>query len=721
MLNELFYLSESLEQSGVNLHSWHRHFNGCPEGGKAFFVELDDQGCVAKVSPITDPQIRAGLRKYEKAKGFSFPSFNVPPLLQFSSDQEKERAAKLRKALGSKKPPEATERDKELKYLLSVSTSGWVRPDKSARGRDEMDTLNYCLSSVPQYLTTMMGEGTDESRSFVELLRRVQRSNGNVLHKQLQEIAMHKIRFTPSEAAEWMDVLFFHSGKKPKKIAIVLELVDQSQFAYPANHPKVQAWINDRLQAMETVKKGKQKDAFGAEGGGTNDSFPEVKMKVLGQVKLYAMSSESPCQRRYGSADAESFQVWQPTRQDMKNALEWITRDERRGRTWCDVSSLGGAPAMLIAYPSELPEEAPELAGLFSGVEGEQSDPDGSRFEACAHRVTETLKGQVASSRNADLRVFVLTKPDGFRTKVLHSSRYIIQHLLDSADEWQALCRDSPPVMIRQFGPKKGDKPIWQLPLTPYPAKVVWCLNTVWQRMGTYAETAFDFRIVDGLSLLLADGPVLRTVAMRAVRAITINSLSLLLAIGQAALQGKVHPMGKGYSKQALLLPQILGLLLAKLDYKKGTYMKNPPYLIGRLLSLADQLHVQYCREVRKGQVPPQLVGNALMTSAMETPVKALALFWQRIKPYHAWAQTIQGGDEVRLVKYFLGEMGRVAAALAEMDLPRRCSDTDKVAMLLGYLARSEKDKSTQLVFKGLTFYPILFILSIVKTNNKVG
>ena len=107
----------------------------------------------------------------------------------------------------------------------------------------------------------------------------------------------------------------------------------------------------------------------------------------------------------------------------MKNALEWITKEERRGRTWCDVSSLGGASAVLIAYPSDLPEEAPELAGLFVGAEGAQSDPDGARFEACASRVTNTLKGQSESSRNADLRVFVLTKPDNFRTKVLHSSR----------------------------------------------------------------------------------------------------------------------------------------------------------------------------------------------------------------------------------------------------------------------------------------------------------
>ena len=699
MLNEVFLLSESLKRTGITLHSWHRHFKECPQSGKAFFAELDDRGHVAKVSPITDPQIRAELRKYEKAAGYSFPSFNVPPLLQFVEEEKKERAAKFRKALGSKKPPETAVRDKELAYLLSVSTSGWLRPDKGARSKDAMDKLNDCLSSVTYDMMAMLGESTDESRSFVELLRRAQQTNGTALHERLKEIAIHEIRSEQSEAAEWMDVLFFHSGKTPNNIAITLELVDQSQFAYPANHPKVQAWVNDRLLATENIEEGKQghagaPDAFGGvEGGGMNDSFPEIKIPVLGNVKLRAMSSESPCQRRYGLADARSFYVLQPTRLEMKTALEWITREERRGKTWCDVSSLGGVSAMLITYPSELPTETPELAGLLGG-EREQSDPDGSRFEACARRVTETLKGKPTSSRNAELRVFVLTKPDGFRTKVLHSSRYTVQHLLNSADEWQALCRNSPPIVIRQFGPKKGNNPVWQRPLTPYPAEVIWCLNTVWQRMGTHAETAFDFQIADGLSLLLADGPVLQTVAMRAVRAITVNSLSLLLAIGQATHHGKVHPMGKVYGKQALLLPQILGLLLAKLDYKKGAYMKNPPYLVGRLLSLADQLHIQYCHLVRKSQVPPQLVGNALMTSAMETPEKALALFWQRIKPYHAWAQTVQGGDEVRLAKYCLSEMGRVSASLSDTDLPSRCSDTDKVAMLLGYLARSEKEKS---------------------------
>jgi hypothetical protein len=194
---------------------------------------------------------------------------------------------------------------------------------------------------------------------------------------------------------------------------------------------------------------------------------------------------------------------------------------------------------------------------------------------------------------------------------------------------------------------------------------------------------------------LLERAQVLHAIATRAIRTILTNSLSLVLALGQAHQQGLAHSMGRKYSKQAIVLPSIFGLLLAKLGRLKGDYMKGPPFLVGRLLSLADQLHVQYCHGVRKGQVPPQLVGNALMTTAMDSPQRAVALLWQRLKPYYAWAQTVQGGDEVRLAKYLLGELGRVSANMKDTELPITCGDPEKAEMLLGYLARSDKDSDS--------------------------
>lgn len=122
--------------------------------------------------------------------------------------------------------------------------------------------------------------------------------------------------------------------------------------------------------------------------------------------------------------------------------------------------------------------------------------------------------------------------------------------------------------------------------------------------------------------------------------------------------------------------------------------MKTAPYLIGRMLSLADQVHYHYCQHVRKGSIPSQLIGNALMTTALEEPEKALALYAQRILPYQAWAKTT-GGEGAGLAKYFLSELGKVCSEVALVDVPSRCDDMDKAQMLLGYLAKTEKSDST--------------------------
>lgn len=121
--------------------------------------------------------------------------------------------------------------------------------------------------------------------------------------------------------------------------------------------------------------------------------------------------------------------------------------------------------------------------------------------------------------------------------------------------------------------------------------------------------------------------------------------------------------------------------------------MNSSAYLVGRLLSLVDDLHLKYCQHVRKGSIPPQLVGNALMSTALEMPEKALSMLSQRIPPYQAWAKTLSDSEQdVGLVKYFLKQIGEVSNQLKEAGLSPTCSDTDKAQMLLGYLARSENN-----------------------------
>lgn len=379
----------------------------------------------------------------------------------------------------------------------------------------------------------------------------------------------------------------------------------------------------------------------------------------------------------------------------MKAGLEWLAGSERKGRTWCDVSGGNrGKPTVLFAYPSALHEDPPHIAGLFANT-GDGQDPDGSKFAACAERITVALQGIANKQTETDIRVFVLEKADKARTKVICHRRYQAKCLIQAAQEWQSMSQNAPEIRVRWFGATTDSSPIWKKPLIPFPIEVVWCLNTVWARQGMRAEEARRFSIEDGLSLLLDSSPRQQALAGLALGTLFRNAVSLLLAMGQAHHQSVVHCLPKkfkNYEKQALLIPSILGMLLAKAGSMKGVFMHQPYFLVGRLLSLADQLHEQYCQKVRRGSVPPQLVGNALMPAALEQPTQALAMLSQRILPYQAWAKSSQG-DDARLPKYFLAEMGRLSQELATHSLPTACDDNAKAEMLLGYLAWAEKNE----------------------------
>ena len=131
----------------------------------------------------------------------------------------------------------------------------------------------------------------------------------------------------------------------------------------------------------------------------------------------------------------------------------------------------------------------------------------------------------------------------------------------------------------------------------------------------------------------------------------------------------------------------LLGITLQKLEERKEKYMEDPAYLIGRFLSLTDTLHAQYCENVRRGALPPQLLGNALIPTAVADPSKGFARMVHRLRPYQAWAKTEGTG----LARWTCAEMGKIAIRLAGNLPESRLSDAQQAQLLLGYLARSQK------------------------------
>ena len=273
--------------------------------------------------------------------------------------------------------------------------------------------------------------------------------------------------------------------------------------------------------------------------------------------------------------------------------MEWLGSVERKGKTWCDLSRRMEKPMLLFAYPSIMPQDLPDLAGLMGyDVEDNNAETNDERFAVLSEKVTAALRGVTKETVDCEIRVFVLAKMDKARTKVLTSGRFSAEHLIQSAQNWKDGCLNVREIKIRCFN--KGDKPEWNKPLIPFPVEVIWCLNTVWTtgrdekgNRSSRANKAHGFTVNDALCLLLGEGYELRQATGRALGTLVRNSSTLLLALGQAHVLGHVLKTDRKYSKQHLLLPSIFGLLLHKLGHIKGEIMTSPAFLVGRLLSLA--------------------------------------------------------------------------------------------------------------------------------------
>lgn len=701
MLNELYDAALRLSDASIPVKKWDKEYVLVRKPKLTFFVYFDQLGAIADIERVNDLQEAAELRTWESKGGLrqSFPYFNIPPLRWIGFDPETDREDKdIERAIrGNKLTGDQLSRWLE-KVMAAESTKKW---DDTAHKK-----LGSCLEKG-RALKDVLGAAPEASQSIVELIGRVTVVSEETFYDQLYNAFINKLRGNPGEAGKYFEGLFYWSEKKPgNAVTLLLELAEGvSRFEFPVRHEKVRDWMNGRLLSQHAAQKksSSSRDIFGNDSAGCGEAFDDVRMRnALGVVKLRSMASAAECQYRYRKAEAQACPVGQESRSRMKGALEWLTDSNREGKTWAAVSRAADNKEILLAYPSVLPPEPPQMATVFGGHSESQAG-HASRFEDCAHNVTVALRGLMARNPDLDIRVFVLRKMDVARTRVSSHRRYSAQRLIDAAGQWQKGCRNLPRILIKQFVREALTE--WLEPKTPFPMDVVWVLNTVWSRDGQSAEGVKNLPAEDGISLLLEEGVSLQPVLRRALHGAAQNAVGLVLGLGQAHALGEVLSTPKKYARQPMILPSILGFLLLKLNITTEEYMKSAPYLIGRLLSLADQLHYHYCVHVRnkphtppgKLSIPPQLMGNALMPTALEEPVKAMALYCNRILPYHAWARTVSSKEAAGLARHFLSELGKVCDDLKMVppsDMPKRCSDPDKAQMLVGYLARQEKSDS---------------------------
>lgn len=674
MLNELYQLSAVLKDKGIKPYSWHKDLKPLPNISNkkpCYRILISSDGSISGIEPM-EKELAECLRKWETSNGNSFPGFNIQPLYRIADEDNKKRLKKWREG------NEQIDLNLIKEWCAEEQTKNWdAKFDKK---------IKKCLGMIPQELQKECADISSDFISLNKLCERVVEWGNDCSVKFFQALESHiyasleREEHTPSLLS-----ILIHEGssrKKPEKdrgsVSVFMDVPDWKE--YPVAHEETIKCINEHLlnstNAGDTNTENETEDAFGYGSCGDKDKLPEVKLPIIGGVKLRAMTSESPCQYRYGTIDANSFRVGADSRKRTKGALEWLGSDEHEGKTW----GRADRKELIFAYPAILPEAPPKLAACLGA---RKTDDTEARFENYAKDVVDCLNGLGQSLKDIDLRVFSLRKMDKARTKVVFHRNYSAQRLADAAREWQQGCANIPVIQIKSWGKEKGET-IQAEPETPFPLQIADCLNRVWKQDGTSKCEVKSISKSAGIELMLDESAALRQV-LHLLNVALQNSKGLFFSLGDSLHRNEIFKLD-GFNKHKQLMPAILGLLLWKLSIGKESYMNHPPYLVGRMLKIADELHALYCKEVRKDKLPPQLLGNALMVAALDSPTQALAQLALRIAPYLGWART-NSTESVGLSRYFLKEFGLVEAKLRDATLPLRLDDPAKAQLLLGYIS----------------------------------
>jgi hypothetical protein len=699
MLNELYAMAQSLERCRLKVLSRHERLKKNPnEDG--FILGIAQDGSVSSVEYRGKDRMKACWKIDSGENGVSFPSFRLPGPLWIPDAADQNLVEKLVRL----KREAVTDRLSLLEGILQRAT---FSPTAS-----KARYLRKNLREFPAEVQPILADCPEEYSAITTLLERLTRSvSEEAFLKSLSGVGLQAFRAgkLPANGTLLLQGLLLGKWDDEQKrlvaakTVVLLEPSGETDYEIAVTHPDMEAFVNAQLM-QKLSRKSFAKGGKGARTETGIDSLrggnaeiqtrlPDPNLPIIGVTKLMSMTSDSPCQTRYGLQESATFPVGKSTYQAMLDALNFLTSENRKGMTWRGVPNAEGKQDLLLVYLADKPDAAIRFADLFAESEEDAILAEG-QFEAAAQKVCAAVEGDAAISPDSQLRVIAISARDKGRKQVSLSESLSVAEIFRAAEEWQQSAANRPSISI-PLPPKKGETSRVAAPICPHPAALLKCFNIQWTNEGTKSVLIPDCELGQIYEVFLKQSAQSHNTAATLLALAVQRSGGLLLAVGN-----RQHGCGwAGLSDNArfasLAAVSALAILLFKTGYLKETFMAQAPYNIGRLLSLADQLHALYCKEVRGGSLPPQLFGNALMNTALQQPVTAMSLFSQRVLPYKAWADTVQTGDSVGLAKYFLKEMQAVSQKLKAAELPVTLTDAERAEMILGYLANSKSETST--------------------------
>lgn len=674
MINELYDLSRALNGLNISTQSWHKKYQKIPKiqiNAPCIKIELDE-GKIIRVSEIKE-SLGAILRKYGTKQG-SYPCMNFVPLYRVTDEKIKDEIDHI-----------TCEKIDLPRIRTWCIENNWNKNFAGKYKRSMEEAAEELYSKIKTYepLKILL----EESRVFRDV---------NYMYKELERVAFEMLE-QKKDISLALKILFYKgdTGKEQKndmgKLSVALEASKMIASGVPAISGKFVTEVNKNLLKSEFEQRDVDSvDAFGIPFAYFNESMPSVKLAGGFDVILRTMFREHKCQERYGRMDDASYPICKEMRMNVQASLDWLGSEENEGKTWTTIDK----NEILFAYVLDKPN-SDIIADVLNGEEnGEETFGDRTK------RFIEHLRNgkDLKIESNAEgIRIFVLRRWDPARTKVMYTKQTDAYELEKYSEQWDSGCQNIPSTSLGEIA-------------KPFPLHVASTLNQFWKANGeSISSKTKTIPRYHGIEILM--DPKMEMVSdlhLLCEKAFTLAAYlgrwSAIKCVGQEERKKMVLKESVWNASRNILA--LMGLVLYRNDIHKEDYMESMPYLYGQLLKAADELHVLYCKVVRNGEIPPQLVGGSVFQSAAEMPVRTLNVLSQRMLPYYTWAKSYRWkgvetkGIESGLAGWLYMMCEKITTSLNTVWTPKtRFTEEEKAQLFIGYMAefpKKEKSETTK-------------------------
>lgn len=441
-------------------------------------------------------------------------------------------------------------------------------------------------------------------------------------------------------------------------------------------------------------------------------TFPEITLKGIGQTRLFSMFKEIPAQYRYCRTGSEIFPASDEEIRKIANALQTICAPEQEGRTWRTIpSAKPGKKDLLIAWLSgkRAVKQNKVVKDAIAQLCFSPNTLDAiSQYEAHLREIINSFKTPDASFSFDDIqRILILTQVDKSRREIVANLTYQLESVAHGISGWAQLTEKHIHFRIPVKFPE-DNKIVVLSPYIPSPASILDLFRRIYLQCGRVERTQgvsskklFDIFLKPPLGQMVSENELLKR--------LLINISELLINLrGDQIISSRLWEKDKKKEADKLLKPysitarldalmsiSFFEILLGRLEKGKRRYSMTAIYQLGRLLAKADELHLAYSHDVRKEDIPSQLLGNSLIRIAMQTPIQALERLGERIIIYQNWAKVHHEQTKDSYIGMLLSQIGRTAREIDLDELEQAVTPKTKAALLLGYLAWETSKKTS--------------------------